>query len=96
MGDQYKSIKDVIGLEQTKKDEQDTFKRHLNASLDFIHNSMPFGKHLPDSLLGIKVNIKLMISRFKWQKDLFKKISNNVRQKILLAQPEMLSMSRDY
>ena len=78
MGDQYKSIKDVIGLEQTKKDETDTFKRHLNASLDFIHNSMPFGKHLPDSLFGNQGKYKADDKSFQMAKRFIQKISNNV------------------
>ena len=48
MGDKYRSIKDVIGLEQTQKDATDNFQRHLKASLDWLHNSVPFAKHLPD------------------------------------------------
>ena len=47
-GKEYQSIKDVIGLEQTKKDETATFKHNLNSALDWIHNNaIPFGKHLP-------------------------------------------------
>lgn len=102
MGDKYRSVKDVIGLEQTQKDATDNFQRHLKSSLDFLHNSLlPFGKHLPDFTKQDKPDDKTvaMTRRFiqkitanNMDPEKYIKTANDVvKEQRLLDRPEIAS-----
>jgi hypothetical protein len=74
MGNEYKSVRDIIGLEQTKKDEAFTYKKFLNSALDLIHNYIPFSKRIPDAFYGQKGKSKADDKSVQMAKQFIKKI----------------------
>jgi hypothetical protein len=74
MGGEYKSIKDIIGLENSKKDESYTFKRFVNGALDLFHNYAPFARHLPSGKKGAEKSDDKSV---QMAKNFIKKILDN-------------------
>jgi hypothetical protein len=101
MGDKYKSVQDVIGLEESKKDESQWGKNFLNSALNHIHDVIPYHEYVPDWTNRSKVDDKAlaMTKRFIQKimdgnvtpEKYIQEAHNVVKEQNLIDRPEIAS-----